>query len=69
MARFKVGDIVEDIGKGDLPYIVDAIERDETPPIPSRYTIECIDGSRISNFPEYLLVPARPASQSKYGQK
>lgn len=67
MAQFKVGDVVEDISKGDLPFMVTVIERDDGPPIPARYTIECIDGTSIANFPEYLLKPARLPSESKWG--
>jgi hypothetical protein len=64
----KVGDIVEDISRGDLPFMVIKIERELRDDIPGRYTIESIEGERIKNFPGYQLKPARPANESRFGK-
>jgi hypothetical protein len=65
-AKYKVHDIVEDIAKGDLPFMVLAVQ--DYGHIP-RYSIESITGERIENFPEYLLRPARPPHESEWGSK
>lgn len=64
--RFKIEDIVERINGGDLPYIVAAVDKSN---LVWRYELSCIDGSTYSNFPDYLLCKARPAKESKWGQK
>lgn len=62
--RFKVGDIVEQKNTGDTPHFVAARTKGSI----NRYTLESITETVYEGIPEYLIVPARPPEQSKYGK-
>lgn len=63
--KFKVDDIVEQTNLGDLPFFVTAVQKGPV----NRYELSGIDGSTYSNIPEYMMKPARPPSESKWGTK
>ncbi len=67
MKSFEVGDFVERKNHGDLPCMV--IRRFTRMGVPSRYDLEAVNGTKYRNIPEYLLVKARPAKQSRWGLK
>lgn len=64
--KFKEEDFVEQTNLGDVPFMVVRVYG--TPEVP-RYDLEGIDGSRYDNIPGYMVVQARPASQSVFGAR
>lgn len=67
-ASFKIGNCVEQKNLGDMPCVVVEVKESPVPGNPSmaRYKLIAIDGTKYENIPGYMMVPARPASKSKW---